>query len=72
MSVIAERPLTVMWRAKGLLFVMMEVTPAEMRRIRSKGPDVEGTPTYYAIEDDDVEWWPSSKEGWPVVGYDHA
>lgn len=32
----------------------------------------EDTPTYYAIEDDDVLWWPSRKDGWPVVGYDHA
>lgn len=70
MSVIAERPLVVMWSRQGLLYVMMEVTAAEMKRIRSKDPDVEGIPTYYAIEDDDVQWWPSCKEGEPVLGYD--
>lgn len=70
MSVIAERPLVVMWSKQGLLYVMMEVTAADMKRIRSKEPDIEGIPTYYAIEDDDVQWWPSCKDGEPVLGYD--
>lgn len=70
MNVISDRPLVLMWSAKGFLFVMMEVTPSEMKRIRDNGADVEGIPTYYAIEDDDVQWWPSCKDGWPVLGYD--
>jgi hypothetical protein len=70
MSVILERPLTVMWSVNAMLYVMMEVRPAEMKRIRSSGADIEGIPTYYAIEDDDVQWWPSCREGWPVLGYD--
>ena len=70
MSVIAERPVTGAWSVNGLLYVLMEVRPAEMKRIRDKGPEIEGIPTYYAIEDDDVTWWPSCRDGWPVVGYD--
>ena len=72
MSVIAERPLVVMWSMRGLLYAMMEVTAADMKRIHDKGPDVEGIPTYYAIEDDDVQWWPSCKEDEPVLGYDRG
>ncbi len=70
MNVIVERPLVVAWNMRGNLYMMMEVTAAEMKRIRSKDPDAEGIPTYYAIEDDDVQWWPSCKEGEPVLGYD--
>jgi len=69
-SIIVERPLVVMWSLNGIVYVMMEVRPADMKRIRSKGSYVEGIPTYYAIEGDDVQWWPSCKEGWPVLGYD--
>jgi hypothetical protein len=46
------------------------VRPAEMARIRENNPDLVGIPTYYSIEDDDVQWWPSCTEGWPVLGYD--
>jgi hypothetical protein len=70
MSVIAERPLTVSWNTGKLIYVMMEVRPAEMARIREKNPDLVGIPTYYSIEEDDVQWWPSCTEGWPVLGYD--
>jgi len=41
-----------------------------MARIRENNPDLVGIPTYYSIEDDDVQWWPSCTEGWPVLGYD--
>ncbi len=70
MSVITEHPLVVVWSVNGLFYSMMEVMPAEMKRIREKGPDIEGIPQYYCIEDDDVTWWPYCKEGWPSLGYD--
>lgn len=69
-TVIADRPIVVMWSVNAMLYVMMEVRPDEMKRIREKAPDLEGTPTYYTIENDDVTWWPSCRDGWPVVGYD--
>ena len=70
MSVIAERPGVVMWSARGLLFVMMEITPMEMKRILEESPDIEGVPMYYSIQDDDVTWWPACREGEPRLGYD--
>lgn len=61
--VISSPPVRVRWRIDDVDYVMLHV----MARIKKDHPDMRGIPTYYAIIDDDVDWWPSSKEGAPVV-----
>lgn len=68
MSEISSPPMRVMWRIGNIEYAMLHVTPSDLARIKKDHPDMVGIPTYYAIEGDDVDWWPSSKEGEPVVG----
>lgn len=71
MSVIPTPPVQVCWRIGHLDYAMMQVRPSELARIKKDYPDIEGIPTYYAIVEDDVDWWPSSEEGEPVVVMGH-
>lgn len=67
MSMITSPPVRVRWRIGDVDYVMLHVTPADLARIKKDHPDMVGIPTYYAIINDDVDWWPLSKEGAPVV-----
>ena len=68
MSIISSPPLKVCWRIGDVDYAMLHVTAADLARMKKDHPDILGIPTYYAIIDDDVDWWPSSKEGEPVIG----
>lgn len=68
MSTLSSPPLKVTWRIGHVDYPMLHVTPADLARIKKDHPDRVGIPTYYAIIDDNVDWWPSCKEGEPVLG----
>jgi hypothetical protein len=61
----------VCWKIANMEYVMMQVRWKEMMVIKKKRPDELGIPTYYALTlYGDVEWWPDSKMGMPVVYLD--
>ncbi len=58
----------VCWRIDNIDFVLMRVRPDELRRFRKSAPGLLGRPYMYAmLENGDVEWFPDSMEGWPVI-----
>lgn len=61
------RPHAVWWFLDGMNYQLMEVRPQEFDRITKGIADIIGVPKIYTLRDGDVEWWPQSMEGEPVV-----
>lgn len=67
MPIISKHPRVVCWRLMKCEYAMMEVSPQEVLYAKKRFPDLLGIPYMYAISDDDVEWFPDSMDGGPVV-----
>ena len=61
----------VCWRIDNINYMLMQVRPNELRMVRKKCRDLLGIPYMYCVLDDgDVEWFPDSMQGMPVVRTD--
>lgn len=63
------RVMEVFWKMDdGIYFAMMQVRMIEIAEARKRRPGLLATPYMYALTyDGDVEWFPDSMEGMPVV-----
>jgi hypothetical protein len=58
----------VFWAIDNNLFTMARVRPIELAAARKQRPGLMGVPRMYAILiDGDVDWFPDSMRGEPVV-----
>jgi hypothetical protein len=61
----------VYWQIGVHVYPLIEVKPKEIEMIRVMYPNREGIPMYYSISnEDEVDWWPDSRQGMPIVEHD--